>query len=176
MVAAVLLFLLMLSGIGLLTGHTYKILEPLAAWTVHRAMGIAFGASMLVHMLALLFDKYLPFSVFDVFLPFVSDYRPVSVGSVPLGSLWVALGVLAFYGIVVVIVTSLIWIDKKPHTWKMLHYVSYLTLAAVFAHALMLGTDLQNGTLRALWIFGGFLLAAAFVVRLWHARTISDKR
>jgi len=39
--AAGLVFLLMLSGIGQVTGYTYKFLEPLKAWALHKAMGLA---------------------------------------------------------------------------------------------------------------------------------------
>ena len=42
-IAVVLLILLILSGIGQITGFTFRFLEPLNAWAVHRAIGIAFG-------------------------------------------------------------------------------------------------------------------------------------
>ncbi|MEP7204901.1 MAG: hypothetical protein ABI716_01770, partial [Candidatus Saccharibacteria bacterium] len=38
LIAADLLVLLMLSGIGLVTGLTFKMVEPLKAWAVHRAL------------------------------------------------------------------------------------------------------------------------------------------
>lgn len=49
-VAAVSLIILMLSGIGQITGNTFRFLDPLTAWATHRALGIVFGVSVLVHM------------------------------------------------------------------------------------------------------------------------------
>ncbi len=83
-----------------------------------------------------------------------------------------ALGVLAFYGVAVIIITSLVWVDKKPHTWKIFHLLSYLVLLFVFVHALYLGTDLASGVLRLVWIAVGLLTALAILYRLWRAKTI----
>src|SRR5664279_1065130 len=108
-IAAIALVLLMLSGVGQITGHTFRFLEPLTAWASHRALGIVFGVAVLVHMLFLLFDTFVPFTILQLFVPWLSHYKPVTFAGVHLGSLYVALGVLAFYGVVFVVVSSLLW-------------------------------------------------------------------
>lgn len=169
--AAGLLVLLMLSGIGFLTGHTYKVLEPLTAWTSHRALGIAFGVSTLVHVFVLLFDKHVVFNPITLLVPFASDFKPLVIGSVSLGSMYIALGILAFYAVIAVVLSSIIWIDKKPHTWRLIHYLSYFAMFAVFVHALYLGTDLRGGAFRTLWVASGIAIFIAICVRLWRAQT-----
>lgn len=171
-IATILLALLIMSGVGMLTGLTYKALEPLPAWALHRALGLSFGVMVVVHMLVLLFDKFIGFSIADVLIPFASDYKPVTVGGVELGSFYVATGVLAFYAVVAVIVSSLLWMQSRPKPWKLLHFFSYAILALVFVHGLFLGTDLKQGIGRWLWIIGGVLLLVAIIPRLRRMRTI----
>ena len=171
-VAVVLLTLLVLSGIGLITGFTFRFFEPLTAWATHRAIGLAFAIAVLIHIIALLFDTYVPFSIAQVLLPFLSGYRPATLLGIHVGSLYVALGVFAFYGIVVIILTSLFWIDKRPHIWKLFHILSYFVAILIFFHGLYLGTDLTHGIFRTIWIIFGIITAIAIIARLKRIRSV----
>ena len=115
MVAAGALVLLMISGIGQITGYTFRLFEPLTAWATHRALGLVFAIGVIVHMASLLFDKFVPFSIINLLVPWTSNFKPVTILGFHFGSLYVALGVLAFYAIAAITITSLIWIDKN-HT------------------------------------------------------------
>ncbi len=165
-VAAFSLVALMLSGIGFITGATFKFLEPLTAWATHKAIAYVFGVSIVVHGVALLFDKYVPFTIAQVLVPFMSNYRKLTIDGYHLGSLYVALGIIAMYFVLAIILTSILWMDKKPHTWKIFHFLAYLTMIFVFFHALYLGTDLTHGVFRILWIVFGVAVAIAIVYRL----------
>ncbi|MEP7204580.1 MAG: hypothetical protein ABI716_00105 [Candidatus Saccharibacteria bacterium] len=171
-VAAAALFILILSGIGLVTGGMFRILEPLTAWASHRALGIIFGVAAIIHVGSLLFDRFVSFRLVDILVPWVSDYKPVTIAGFHLGSLFVALGVLSFYLVAIIIVTSLAWIDKKPLVWKFVHLLTYLVLIFVFVHALYLGTDLTDGVLKLIWIFVGLIMALAVLLRLRRVKTI----
>ena len=170
-IAAITLILLMLSGIGQITGTTFRFLDPIIAWASHRALGIVFGISIGAHIISLLFDSFLKLSIVDALVPWVSDYRPVTVFGVPLGSLYLALGIIAFYLSLAIVVTSLLLISKKPYFWKIIHLTSYIVLALVFFHALYIGTDFAHGWLRVAWIVAGICLALFSVVRLRRAFT-----
>lgn len=174
--ASIIAVLLLLSGVGLITGHTYRAFEPLKAWIVHRALGIAFGVTTIVHVVILLVDKFAPFDVLDVLVPFASDYKPLMIGETSLGSVFVALGVIALYALVTIILTSYLWIDKRPQVWRVLHYLSYVVVVAVFFHGLFLGTDLQSGVGRILWIMGGLVVLAAFILRLQRSGTTRNEK
>lgn len=171
-VAAVCLFILILSGIGLVSGGMFRFLEPLTAWASHRALGITFAISSLIHIFALLFDHFVSFSPLDLFVPWLSTYKPVTIAGINFGSLYVALGVLSFYVAAIIVVTSLAWIDKKPHLWKITHLLSYLVLIFVFVHALYLGTDFVGGIMRGILVTIGLITALAVLYRLWRAKTI----
>lgn len=165
-VAAISLLLLMFSGIGFITGASFKLFEPLTAWATHKAIAYVFGVAVVVHVVALLFDTYVPFTIAQALVPFISHYRELSVAGYHLGSLYVALGVFALYFVLAIILTSILWIDKKPHTWKIFHFLAYLTMIFVFFHALYLGTDLTHGIIRILWIIFGCAVAIAVVYRM----------
>ena len=112
-IAAIFLFLLILSGVGLITGTSFRFLDPLNAWATHKAMGIAFGVSVAIHGLSILLDKYVPFSITQVLIPFSSHYRPIRIFGHNFGSLGVTLGILAFYLLLAIILSSFFLISKK---------------------------------------------------------------
>ena len=172
LIAAAALAILLLSGIGQVTGYTFKFLDPITAWATHRALGIGFGLAIIVHVLSLLFDHFVPFTIWQLLVPWLSHYKPVTIGGVHLGSVYIALGALAFYLVAIVIITSLLWVEKKPYLWKLIHLLSYVILLFVFVHALYLGTDLAHGIFRLLWIVLAAGIAGACVHRLWSAKTI----
>lgn len=68
-IAAITLILLMLSGIGQITGTTFRFLDPIIAWASHRALGIVFGISIGAHIISLLFDSFLKLSIVDALVP-----------------------------------------------------------------------------------------------------------
>lgn len=171
LVAAISLVLLMLSGIGQITGQTYKILEPLTAWASHRSLGIVFMISVIVHMFVFLFDKFIAFSIWDILLPWFSDFKPLTLFGVNLGSAYLALGILSFYLSIAIVATSLLIINKKPKIWKLVHFLSYVVILLVFIHALQIGTDLASGILRLIWIILGNILSLAIIYRTWRSFT-----
>ena len=170
-VAGFSLIALMLSGIGSVTGHFFKFLEPITAWATHRALGITFVAAVVIHVVMLLFDTFTPFTILHILVPWASPYKPVSLFGIHLGSLFVALGVLALYGAIIVLITSLLWVDKKPRVWKLIHFATYGVIAAVFIHALFLGTDTGHGLGRIAWILSGIAVVVAIIVRLRRTHT-----
>lgn len=172
LVAGISLILLMLSGIGQITGYTFKILDPLTAWASHRALGIAFTVSVLIHIISILFDHFVPFSLAELLIPWVSQYKEAVIFGYHLGSIYVALGILAFYLTIAITLTSIFWIDKKPKTWRFLHLTSYAVIAMVFVHALFIGTDLARGLLRWIWILINGLVFIGVLTRLNRFRSI----
>ncbi len=171
-VASISLFWLMLSGIGQVTGHTFRFLQPITAWATHKALGIAFLAAVVVHIGALLFDKFVSFSIVDLLVPFASDHRQVTIAGRNFGSLYVALGIFSLYMTIVIVASSLLVMDKKPRFWKLSHLLSYLVMGLVFVHALFLGTDTSKGWVRIIWIMTGVVIVIATIARLRRANTI----
>lgn len=172
LVAAMALIILMLSGIGFITGTTYRFIEPLTGWVTHRALGIILTVSLLIHVVALYFDRFVSFSITDLLIPFASQYQPAQILGFTLGSPYLAMGIVAFYLILLIVLVSILWVEGKTRSWKRIHLLSYPVAVLVFFHALMLGTDFRSGVPRYLLIIlgGGVLLAS--LIRLWRAYTL----
>jgi DMSO/TMAO reductase YedYZ heme-binding membrane subunit len=167
----------MLSGIGQVTGITYRFIEPVKAWAIHKAMALALCAAIVVHVGFLLVDHYVRFSLIQVLVPFASHYsNGTKLLGIPLGGIAVTLGILAMYCIAIMVATSLNWIDTKKQAWRKLHYLSYAIVFLVFLHALYVGTDLKYGVFRKLWIALGLIIVAGMVARLWRAGTLKRGR
>lgn len=171
--AAGLLILLMLSGIGQVTGLTYRFVEPIKAWAIHKALAIALCVAVVIHVLFILLDTFVPFSLAQVLVPFLSHYsNKAPLFGLNISNIAVALGILSAYGIAIIVTSSLLWIDKHKTTKRRLHYLSYVVILFVFAHALGTGSDLKYGTFRSAWIFLFIIVAVAIFSRLWRAGTM----
>lgn len=169
-VSAALLILLMLSGIGQVTGLTYRFVEPIKAWLIHKALAIALCVGIAIHGGFLLIDHFVPFSLAQVTVPFLTHYNNGSkLLGIGLGGISVALGIFASYGVAILVLTSLGWIDSKTRLWRTLHYTSYAVAILVFLHATYTGTDLRYGLFRAVWVGLGVLVVFAIASRLWRA-------
>jgi len=172
-VAVGLLISLMLSGIGQVTGLTYKFIEPIQAWAIHKAMGLALCAAIAVHVVFIFFDHFVSFSIPQLLIPWLSQYNNgTSFLGLHLGRLAISMGILAMYGVIIIILSSLGWIDTKKRAWRWLHYLSYAVMGLVFIHAASAGTDLRYGTFRAGWMLVGGILLLGVITRLWRAGTL----
>jgi len=110
--------------------------RPSPSWmlSTHRylsALAIAFVA---VHVVAILVDGYVQFSLADVLVPLVSSWHPVAV----------AWGIVGMYVLVAVELTSLARARLTPKVWRGVHMLSYVLLALVTVHLLTAGTDAND--------------------------------
>lgn len=132
--------------------------RKVSAWWllgVHRWLGVLAIVFTGVHVVALLADRYVNFTVTDVLVPFVGSWKPIATG----------LGVLSMYLLVAVEVTSLLKARMPYAVWRWIHLASYGLFALATIHALSAGTDLgtvlNDGLLVAL---GAIAVAVAVVM------------
>lgn len=109
------------------------------------------------HVLILLGDQYISYTIFSVFIPFVSlDYRPLEVG---LGQLAMYLGwmvALSFY------------VRKRigPRAWRNLHYASFGVYLLVTLHGILAGTDTTAVPVIALYLLTAGIIFYLLVYRI----------
>lgn len=174
--AAGLLILLMLSGIGQVTGYTYRYIEPIKAWAIHKALAIALIISILIHVGFLLAGNLVKFTLPEVTIPFLSNLNNgTKLLGLSLGWAAIAFGIIAMYGIFIIVISSLGIIHTKKKAWKRMHFLSYLVAVLVFFHALYTGSDLKYGVFRAFWIFLGIIVLVGILIRLRRVGTIKNK-
>jgi predicted ferric reductase len=131
-----------------------------AAFALHEylsLLGLGFAA---FHGLILLGDHYAKFSLSQILVPFTtSNFHPF----------WVGLGQLGFYAWA--LVTASFYVRKYigQGTWRMLHYVSFLTYMAAMFHGISSGTDTSLS-----WVQGFYWLTGASLLFLLIARVVNS--
>jgi ferredoxin-NADP reductase/DMSO/TMAO reductase YedYZ heme-binding membrane subunit len=118
---------------------------------------------VLLHMLSLMLDGWLKFSIAEVLVPFDAHYRNTPV----------ALGIVAFYLLVGVQVTSMMLHRLPRRFWKAVHYSSYVSLILVSFHAGLTGTDVGSPWYRVLSVALIVLAAGAIIVRVIAGRSVA---
>ena len=100
-------------------------------WTAYGALALA-----IVHPLLLVADKTSRFTFLDVLFPLQAPHQ----------RLFVALGVLAFYALGLVVLTSQPSIRKRMgvRTWKNVHLISYATALLFVVHGVVMDPLLKE--------------------------------
>ncbi len=128
------------------------------AWLLdlHRALGGLALLTIAIHLGALVADNYVHFTVADLTIPFASDWKTWQV----------ALGVFAFWGVVVVEGTSLAMKHLPRRVWRGIHMFSYVTFLLTSLHGTFAGTDATNSLYVATSIVTTVALVAAVIHRI----------
>ncbi len=115
-------------------------------------LGLAFIG---VHVSVLMVDKYLPYNIWQILIPFLSPYRP----------LWVGIGVIAFYLSLLVTITFYIKSKIGASAFRKIHYLSFIAYFGATLHGLYAGTD--SVLPAANLLYKGTLLATLFLTVYW---------
>jgi ferredoxin-NADP reductase len=143
-------------GVLLSTRIFRKVDSPGHLQDLHRYFGSLALLGVGVHMVTLMLDGWLHFTPGQLLIPGHSFYRTVPV----------ALGIIAFYLLVVVYGSSLLRDRLPPRFWKGLHYANYGAVLLIAFHAGLSGTDAGQWWYLAVSVFIISLTAIAIVVRI----------
>ena len=115
-------------------------------------LGLAFIG---IHVIVLMADKYLPYTIWQILIPFLSPYRPF----------WVGLGVIAFY--LSLLVTITFYLKKKIgfELFRKIHYLSLVGYFGATLHGLYAGTDSVLPIANLL--YKGTFLVTLFLIVYW---------
>jgi len=123
---------------------------------VHRFTSLLAGTFVGIHVLALLPDTYVPFSLAQILVPGTASYRPLPT----------ALGVVAVELLAALAVANH-YRKRLPYRfWRRAHYLNFAVWALALVHGVTSGTD--SGTLWAVTLYA---VAAGSVAGLvvWRA-------
>jgi predicted ferric reductase len=136
-----------------------KILDPLLhrsfSYDFHEFLSLLAIGFVGLHVVVLMADQYLPFTLLQVLIPFIAPYRPV----------WVGLGVIAFY--LTILATATFYMRSKigPRTFRLIHYSSFVAFLGAAIHGLLAGTD--SSLLVTQVLYAGTLLSIVFLTTYW---------
>ena len=141
-VAWALLALAVLWGLALSTRALGK--RPPAPWLldVHRFLGGLAVLFTIVHFVSLAFDPWMTseygYELTHALVPFASEWKPVPL----------AWGVVAFWLLLAVELTSLVRNRIPQDLWRWVHLLSYPLYAMATVHLLTAGSERANPVLR----------------------------
>ncbi|MGO9874886.1 MAG: ferric reductase-like transmembrane domain-containing protein [Acidimicrobiia bacterium] len=134
--------------------------RPRPNWLLdmHRWLGGVALIFTVIHVVALLADTYVHFGLTEILVPFASSWHPVAV----------AWGVVAFYLVLAVELTSLVRSHISKRLWRQVHTASFVLFIVATIHGLTAGTDTKSLPVRVFVavVFCAFIALA--LARLEH--------
>ena len=117
-----------------------------------------------LHLVVLLFDPYLTFSIPELLVPFLSSYRQI----------WTAMGVISFYIILLVTITFYIRDRIGMKTFRTIHVLSLAGFLGAALHGLFTGTDSNLPVTQ--WMYAVTSLSVVFFTTYWLAIQVMKKQ
>jgi DMSO/TMAO reductase YedYZ heme-binding membrane subunit len=138
---------------GVLFSTRLTRVRPTAAWQLdlHRFLGGAAVVFTGLHLATLVADDYVDFSTIDVLVPFASAWKPGAV----------AFGVVAFYLLVGIELSSLVMRRLPRRLWRAVHLTSYVLFWLASLHFVLAGTDAVHPLAR--WGLNAAMAAVVFL-------------
>jgi sulfoxide reductase heme-binding subunit YedZ len=106
-----------------------------AVATVHRNVTLVALVFIGIHVTTTIADSYVPVGLKDVFVPFVSQYRPI----------WLGLGALAFDLLLALALSSALRRRIGYRAWRLVHWSAYAAWPLALVHGLGSGSDARFG-------------------------------
>jgi len=157
-----LLLLTAVMVLGILVNRQGRLpgLPRFGATSLHRSVSLLAVAFVAVHVATAILDPFVSIGIVASVVPFVSHYE----------AFWLGLGAISLDLMAALIVTSLLRGRIGRRTWRVVHWLAYLTWPVAFAHSIGSATDMQRGGLLYLGVACAVAVAAALVWRLTAAR------
>lgn len=162
MVAWILLGITCLWGVLLVTRMLKPADRPAWLLDLHRHLGVLSIAATGMHMTTLVGDNWEHYGWSELFVPF-TPLRHSDTAAI-------AWGVVAFYLLVVVQLSSLAMRHIPRRLWHGIHLLSYVLFAMATVHGFKAGTDTSNIVLFAIASGTIAILAFALLARVLQGR------
>ena len=148
--------------IGILVNRQGRLpgLPRFAVLGLHRNLSLLAVAFLALHVITAVADSFVSISLAAVVIPFASAYKP----------LWLGLGAVSLDLMAAMIATSLLRRFIGRRTWRLVHWLAYLSWPVALLHSIGSATDTHRGLLLCLTIGCAAGVAGAAAWRLAAAR------
>jgi predicted ferric reductase len=155
--AYILLTLTVAMGLARSLTHAARVRVSWLVEENHQILAAITAVFVALHLLTLLLDPLIPFSLLNLIVPVGEPYSPVAV----------ALGVIALYGMVAVLLSS--WLRRRMsyRSWRTLHYASFVTFWLVTAHGVFAGSDTRQPWMYLIYIVSALVVAGGTLLRIF---------
>lgn len=130
------------------------------SWLVeenHQILATITAVFVALHLLTLLLDPLIPFSLLNLLAPINEPYSPFAM----------ALGVIALYGMIAVLFSSWLRGHMSYSAWRTLHYASFVTFWLVTLHGVFAGSDTREPWMYTIYIVSAVLVGGGTLLRMF---------
>jgi sulfoxide reductase heme-binding subunit YedZ len=151
-------------GLAISSKITDAVLHRAFTYDFHQFISLLAIVFIFIHILVLLVDRYLPYTVAQILIPFLSPYRPI----------WVGIGVIGFYLTLLVTVTFYLRRHIGLKAFRFIHISSLAAYLFSSLHAFFAGTDSSLGFVQLM--YAGTFLVMVFLTTYWIVWFKQNKR
>jgi DMSO/TMAO reductase YedYZ heme-binding membrane subunit len=154
-------------GLLLSTRAAAKASQPKSLLDLHRFLGGLSVTFTAVHLLGLVMDDYVHFGWAEILIPGKSEWQPKEV----------AWGIVAFYLLLAVEITSLFMKRLPRPLWRQVHRMSFGLYVFATVHGLQAGTDTNNAWYQMAMLASINIVAFLVILMiLAHHRSATSSR
>lgn len=132
----------------------------------HESLGIGALISTVVHIAVLSVHDFLDFTWPEILIPGESDWRPLPV----------ALGVVAMYGLTVVVASFYVKKRIGQRAWRAVHFASFGVFVSSLVHGISAGTDTRTPLMLGLYLGSAVVVAILLGIRLMAPERSTTRR
>jgi predicted ferric reductase len=154
-VAYLLLWFSMVLGLAVTSKYLDRLLDRVFTYDFHQFISLLSIAFVFLHVAVLLLDRYLPYTLWQTLVPFISPYRPI----------WVGVGVIGFYLTLLVTITFYIRNRIGMRAFRLIHFLSLIGYLGATLHGVYAGTDSPLAAMQLL--YKGTALVVVFLTVFW---------
>ncbi len=123
----------------------------------HQFLALLTAGLVGLHLISLLFDALIPFSITNLLIPIAEPYRPFAV----------SVGVFTMYGLVAVLASS--WLRQRlGHAkWRLIHYLSFVVFAGVTLHGILAGSDSSQPWMIFIYVASAISVGLLTFIRIF---------
>jgi predicted ferric reductase len=153
----------MIWGLAIPSKIVQSLLDSAFTYDFHEYLSLLGIGFVTLHVVVLMLDNYLRFSLAQILIPFIDTYRP----------LWVGVGVISFYILLLVTVTFYLRKQIGARTFRAIHILSLVSYLGATLHGLFAGTDSALPITR--FLYSGTFLVVIFMTVYWLTMRILGK-
>lgn len=164
--AFLMLYLTVAWGLLATTSLVAKRVSKRSSTLFHGFVASAGLLLLALHLIGLLLDRFVPFELLDLLVPYRASYRPFAN----------TLGIVAMYAMVVVVASS--WVRKqlRPALWRAIHLLAVPAFAMALLHGVLAGSDSARVGMTLLYWITGCSVLFLVIVRGLTARPPRTQR
>lgn len=163
LVGFIFLWLSVFLGLSIRNNWLKKLVDPLYSFSFHCFLGASALFWAFVHGGVIIFDKFFGMGAKDIYIPFHFQYPNFIIGGIN----YLALGIIAFYLMIILVATSYAKNLMHHKIWRFLHFLNPVVFIFVVLHGYFIGTDMKNIWIRYAFIASSVFLALVYVSNLF---------